>query len=69
MQTQHPPLPPWLLEPMEHQVLSPQEAQGLWENYLLSSPGQFRPLPANLHQAAQKLFLWEAHQEPSQPLQ
>ena len=62
-------LPKWLQDPLDSQVLSPEEALGLWDAYL-QTPGEgFAMLPESLWPAAQRLFLWEAEPPEGLPLQ
>lgn len=62
-------LPQWLQDPLDSQVLTPEEASELWEAYL-QTPGEgFRMLPEHLWDAAQRLFLWEYSRPEGMPLQ
>ena len=60
-------MPQWMVTPMLAGVLTPQEAAEIWQNYRQTELGKFRPLPLHLHQAAQRLHLWEV--QPTAPMQ
>lgn len=53
-------LPPWLLEPLEAQVLEPQEAEAIYRHSHL--PIALRPaMTPELDQALVKLYLWDSN--------
>lgn len=58
-------LPQWLSEAMQAQVISPQEAEEIWNCWLLTPEGQSLPLPEELYPAASRLFLWEMEAAPT----
>jgi hypothetical protein len=43
---------------IKEQVLSQQEAEA-WHEVVLSAQGEFTPLPPQLHDAAERVYLWE----------
>lgn len=51
-------LPQWLLDPLMEQVISAAEAEAIWDEWLQTPPGEFRPAPPHLHQACARLHLW-----------
>ncbi len=52
-------LPEWLSEPLLAGVLTLPEAAELWDNLLLTPDGDGCPVPLHLHQAVERLLLWE----------
>lgn len=52
-------LPKWLLAPLMDQVLTQAEASEMFDCWLMTPEGETRLLPDHLHQAAERMFLWE----------
>ena len=52
-------LPDWLMEPLMAQALSLAEAMGIHQVVMDSPDEEVTPLPDDLFQAAEKLWLWE----------
>lgn len=58
-------LPEDLLQPVLDGHLMLWEAAWMWDEYLLTAPGETRSLPEGLHPAASRLYLLGMEVEPT----